>query len=294
MIAILKKRIFWGCLLGILVLAAIFIPRFMQMLEKSREGSAKGNLGSLKSAASIYYGDSYGIWPSTLEELIPKYLKAIPKDPITGSQKVVAAYDGTGGWVYDKMTGNVMPNFSASLSGKTVLVDDFEKNKTMNCLGGIWQVEQDDHKLGTRLKNWNKFIMQGGPNGSRYCGRIYGHFGKNIAPWPFASIYTSLALEGPADMSPFKAIEFMTRGDGKTYDLLVYLSQVTDFAHYRQSFQSPSVWTKVRLELKNFKQPDWGTKISQDYRSVKEILFAPSGMNDENFDLSLDDITFVK
>jgi prepilin-type N-terminal cleavage/methylation domain-containing protein len=49
------------------ILAAIAIPRFAQMLEKAREGSTKGNLGSLKSAASIYYGDQQGIWPTTLQ-----------------------------------------------------------------------------------------------------------------------------------------------------------------------------------------------------------------------------------
>jgi prepilin-type N-terminal cleavage/methylation domain-containing protein len=42
------------------ILAAIAIPRFAQMLEKSREGATKGNLGSLKSASSIYYGDIQG------------------------------------------------------------------------------------------------------------------------------------------------------------------------------------------------------------------------------------------
>lgn len=180
-----------------------------------------------------------------------------------------------------------------AIDGK-VLVENFEDGGVINLLGGTWQVEQDDHKLGTKLKNKDNFIVPGGPGGSRNCGRIYGHFGKNIAPWPFASIYTSLDAKGPADISSFKAIEFMTRGNGKNYDLLVYLSQVADFAHYRHSFKAPTDWTKVRLELKDFKQPDWGVKVPRDYRSVKEILFAPSGMNDEDFDLSLDDITFVK
>ena len=29
------------------------------------------------------------------------YLFAIPKDPLTGANKIVKSYDGTGGWVYD-------------------------------------------------------------------------------------------------------------------------------------------------------------------------------------------------
>ena len=81
------------------------------MLKKSREASILGFMGSVKSAAAIYYGDTQGLWPPTLDILVPKYLKSIPKDPVTGSQKVVAIYDGTGGWVYNKRYGDVRPNF---------------------------------------------------------------------------------------------------------------------------------------------------------------------------------------
>jgi prepilin-type N-terminal cleavage/methylation domain-containing protein len=71
------------------ILAAIAIPRFAQMLEKSREGSTKGNLGSLKSAASIYYGDQQGIWPTTLNSFsvygFSKYLDNISPVKVTGA-----------------------------------------------------------------------------------------------------------------------------------------------------------------------------------------------------------------
>ncbi len=48
------------------ILAAIAIPRFAQMLEKSKEGATKGNIGAMKSASEIYYGNWQGIWPTTL------------------------------------------------------------------------------------------------------------------------------------------------------------------------------------------------------------------------------------
>jgi hypothetical protein len=189
---------------------------------------------------------------------------------------------------------SVPPGKRVKASGGKALLENFESGGVTNLLGGVWQVEQDGHKLGTKLKNKDKFIVKGGPNGSRNCARIHGHFGKNVAPWPFTSIYTSLDAQGPADLSSFKAIEFMAKGNGKTYDVLIYLSQVADFAHYRHPFKAPANWAKVRLEFRDFKQPDWGVKVKRDYRSVKQVLFAPSGMNDEDFDLSLDDITFVK
>jgi type IV pilus assembly protein PilA len=112
------------------ILAAIAIPRFAQMLEKSREGATKGNLGSIKSAASIYYGDTQGTWPSTLQSYstyaFSKYLDNISPVKVTGAfvggavspagalvsmttQSSVPTGSGTG-WMYDSNFGSVYVN----------------------------------------------------------------------------------------------------------------------------------------------------------------------------------------
>ena len=49
------------------ILAAVAIPKFAQMLEKSREGATKGNLGAIRSAVSNYYADSQGWYPISLD-----------------------------------------------------------------------------------------------------------------------------------------------------------------------------------------------------------------------------------
>ena len=112
------------------ILAAIAIPRFAQMLEKSREGSTKGNLGSIKSAASIYYGDTQGIWPTTLASTstyaFSKYLDNISPVKVTGAfvassispaGALVTSTIASGvpdisstGWLYDSNFGNVYVN----------------------------------------------------------------------------------------------------------------------------------------------------------------------------------------
>jgi len=48
------------------ILAAIAIPKFASLLRKSNEGACKGNLGALRSALSIYYGDMEGQYPDSL------------------------------------------------------------------------------------------------------------------------------------------------------------------------------------------------------------------------------------
>lgn len=64
------------------ILAAIAIPRFSNLIAKSQEGSTKGNLGSIRSALSVYYSDNEGSYPydTLYGSLLPgaKYMQKIP------------------------------------------------------------------------------------------------------------------------------------------------------------------------------------------------------------------------
>ena len=98
------------------ILAAIAIPKFAALIRKSSEGASKGNLGSIRSSLSIYYGDMEGQYPNQLIALTmnSKYLSAIPvaKTPsyhgdssgevdLTG----VAVNDG-GNWIFNNIATN--------------------------------------------------------------------------------------------------------------------------------------------------------------------------------------------
>jgi|ERR1035441_5915569 prepilin-type N-terminal cleavage/methylation domain-containing protein len=112
------------------ILAAIAIPRFAQMLEKSREGQTQGNMNSIHSAASIYYGDQKGVWPSTLSTntqfAFSQYLDGLAPVKVTGAfvtgapnpsgtlvqmttQASVPVGSGSG-WLYDSTNGTVYVN----------------------------------------------------------------------------------------------------------------------------------------------------------------------------------------
>ena len=60
-------------------------------LVKSREGRTKGNLGALRSALSIYYGDKEGRYPASPAELVPGYIRAIPAASLPGTGHVPSA-----------------------------------------------------------------------------------------------------------------------------------------------------------------------------------------------------------
>ncbi|MFA6004476.1 MAG: type II secretion system protein [Elusimicrobiota bacterium] len=91
------------------ILAAIAIPKFAELIRKSSEGASKGNLGAVRSALSIYYGDMEGQYPGALPSLTiaGKYLTGIPvaKAPNYHSDSSVAYQQLTpndgGGWSYN-------------------------------------------------------------------------------------------------------------------------------------------------------------------------------------------------
>ncbi len=107
------------------ILAAIAIPKFAELIRKSSEGASKGNLGALRSAMSIYYGDMEGTYPVNLSALTigGKYLTVIPPakapnyhadastvvtlaDVADGITVTNAAPTDGGGWYYNNQGTN--------------------------------------------------------------------------------------------------------------------------------------------------------------------------------------------
>ena len=100
------------------ILAAIAIPKFAELIRKSGEGASKGNLGSIRSALSIYYGDMEGQYPTQIAGLTVagKYLAVVPnaKTPnyhadTSGEVDGTLAVDdavNTGQWAYDNIIGD--------------------------------------------------------------------------------------------------------------------------------------------------------------------------------------------
>jgi len=108
------------------ILAAIAIPQFANLVSKSQEGRCKANLGTIRSALSIYYGDTEGWYPanaagSNLSALTvgSRYLQSVPLAdlPATsnnvghGSTSTETVSAGpvpgdVGGWAYDNVNGD--------------------------------------------------------------------------------------------------------------------------------------------------------------------------------------------
>ncbi len=96
------------------ILAAIAMPKFAELMVKSKEGAIKGSLGSLRSAVGIYFADNEGKYPGDLTVLTAnaRYLKEMPLTkglPLHADSAAVAiamAADDSAGWTYNATAGD--------------------------------------------------------------------------------------------------------------------------------------------------------------------------------------------
>lgn len=90
------------------VLLTLAVPRYFGSVDKSKEAVLRQNLSQMRDAISRYYADK-GKYPDSLAALATgKYLRRVPLDPITESEKtwiVVQPSDAQKGGVFDVKSG---------------------------------------------------------------------------------------------------------------------------------------------------------------------------------------------
>ncbi|MBL8446815.1 MAG: prepilin-type N-terminal cleavage/methylation domain-containing protein [Zoogloeaceae bacterium] len=92
----------------IATLLSIAAPRYFDHLERTRENSLRQSLLVVRDAIDKYKADT-GQWPADLQALVTKrYLRAVPRDPITDSTetwRIVAPPSGEGEGMWDLRSG---------------------------------------------------------------------------------------------------------------------------------------------------------------------------------------------
>lgn len=91
------------------LLMAIAAPRYFHSIDKSKETVLKANLAQTREALDKFYGDQ-GKYPDSLEMLVEKkYLRHLPRDPITDSETtwvITPPESSDAGGVYDLHSGS--------------------------------------------------------------------------------------------------------------------------------------------------------------------------------------------
>ena len=118
------------------ILAAVALPKFAGLVEKSREASTKAAINSIQSAISIYYGDMEGAYPEYVHTdtayMFSRYLEKVPPVKAThtgiGATGINESPSGTTvfytnsetisatgtGWRYNAIKGHVFVNSNST------------------------------------------------------------------------------------------------------------------------------------------------------------------------------------
>lgn len=92
----------------IALLLTIAVPKYFGSVDRSREAILRQDLATMREALDKYYSDT-GAYPNALEDLTQKkYLRSIPRDPITESDTswvIIAPTNDAKGAVYDVKSG---------------------------------------------------------------------------------------------------------------------------------------------------------------------------------------------
>ncbi len=103
------------------ILAAVGIPRYIDLSSQARTSAAKGAIGTIRAAISMQYAQNVANGTAAASAMPASITGAlfqdavVPTNPLSPSANtVVSAYDGAGGWVYyGNPTGTVESNDTA-------------------------------------------------------------------------------------------------------------------------------------------------------------------------------------
>ena len=226
-------------------------------------------------------------WRDHLQDTIGPYLRAglLREGPYALVQREVPEYSkvvkAEKGQALDLKAGK----------DKTILLDDFEDGNLANEAQGSWILDFDANKLGTDASPKPLQTQVGGANGGKFYLGFHGHYGKQQAPWPYASLLTYLNPDhAPTDLSALKGISFYAKGDGQSYEVVLHEPVVKDYAYFRARFKAERAWAPVSLDWTAFKQPGWGQPVQSDFSDVDQLQFSPAGLDDQDFELNIDDV----
>jgi prepilin-type N-terminal cleavage/methylation domain-containing protein len=113
------------------IIAAVAIPKYVDMVTQAKISAAKGALGGLRSAISIYYANTAlttgtATWPpiDSVRNVGTVMIQSIPKNPYQSDSNapdsiVTGVTKGTivgtrGGWAYRASTGDIWPNTNSA------------------------------------------------------------------------------------------------------------------------------------------------------------------------------------
>lgn len=216
-------------------------------------------------------------------------VKGDPTVDIKATRNIVRVWKG-GGSVdrksyitsVDKMKAaeaEQMRNITIPVGSESGLVSDFEDEKIIAKFGSGWSVSTDV-VIGGKSSAAMKLVSDGA-QGSHKSLLITGNITADIPfAWGGAMFSPGPGPMIPANLSSKKEISFRVKGDGKTYQVMVYAKNL-GYIPSIKTFVAEPEWKQLTFRLSEFKGADASGLIG--------ILFA-GGPSPGEYSFQIDDV----
>lgn len=230
----------------------------MELLVRDGLTPVEALRAATSAAATVFHLNDRGrIAPGKRADLV--LIDGDPAKDITNSRNIVAVWKAghqvdIDGWraavEKERAAAEEARKRPAPPGSESGLVSDFEEDKPAARFGAGWSVSTDA-MMGGKSKAAME-VAPGGASGSKGSLHVTGSVEPGFAaPWAGVMFSPGAAPMTPANLSGKKAIAFWTKGDGKSYRLMIF-SQSRGFQPIMKTFPTGPDWTEVRFAISDF------------------------------------------
>jgi imidazolonepropionase-like amidohydrolase len=259
----------------------------MELLVRDGLTPAEALRAATSAAAAVFRLEDRGrIAPGKRADLV--LIDGDPTTDITNTRNIVAVWKAGHQVDIDSWRSSVEKERAAAEEARrrpappgseSGLVSDFEEDKPAARFGAGWSISTDA-MMGGKSKATME-VAPGGANGSKGSLHATGTVEPGFAaPWAGVMFSPGAAPMTPANLSGMKAILFWTKGDGKSYRLMIF-AQSRGFQPLIKTFTAGPEWKQVRFAISDFG--------GIDGRDIMAVIWA-AGPAPGAFDLYLDDV----
>ncbi len=167
---------------------------------------------------------------------------------------------------------------AAPAGSEAGLISDFEDGTASAAFGLGWNPSVG-RLLGGHKPEAQIAVVDGGAEGSKKALEITGEITPGVFGWAGAMFFPGRAPMAPANLSGKGAISFWTKGDGKTYQVMLW-AKSKGAMPLMKGFTAGPEWTRVTLPFSDF---------GADGHNLKAIMFAALA-TPERFRFLIDDV----
>ena len=175
-----------------------------------------------------------------------------PLQDIAASRAIVAVWKNGHRVPREIATGDLPAAAEAVPAGS--LISDFD-GAAIDARFGSWQATTD--RMAGGESEVAHALVAGGAGESRGALRVSGQIRPGFAfPWAGMMFFPATQPMQPVDLSSRKELVFRVRGDGRSYNAMLFSGVAAQGMPSMQAFVAGPEWTEIRLPLADFQGGD--------------------------------------